>query len=151
MATRTTTAPRNTTRNTQPVKSQPRNRDEFPKIDGAISGTLGANPEVRFTQSSRAVANLSVASTERVQDEDGNWTDGETTWHRVTVWGQMAEHVAETLQSGDRVVAVGYFQDREYENRDGEMTVTTDFTATEIGASLLFRDAEIKRVTRSRR
>ena len=69
-----------------------------------ISGNLGANPEVRTTASGLAVANLSVATNERVK-QDGEWTD-HTERHRVTVFGKQAEVCGKFLGSSPTRTAV---------------------------------------------
>lgn len=139
-----------TTRSTSTKKPATKQETEYgEKEDGMLSGNITGDPELRFTQSGRAVANFSVAVNERVKNEEtGVWEDTEPEFHRVTVWGNQAEHAAECLRKGDRVVAVGYFQDRIWTNKDDERITTTEFTASDIGPSLLFREATIKRVAR---
>ena len=68
-----------------------------------IIGNLVDDPEVRFTQSGIAVTNLRVAVTQRVQ-QDGQWRDGDTSFFKVNVWRGQAEHLAESLGKGDRVM-----------------------------------------------
>jgi single-strand DNA-binding protein len=124
---------------------------ETERIPGSLAGNLTFDPELRFTATGREVATLNVAINDRVKnDETGQWEDTEAEFYRINVWGQQATHVAECFQRGDRIVAVGYFQDRTWENRDGEEVTTTEFTASDIGPSLLFQDAVIKRVNRQK-
>lgn len=121
------------------------------KEDGSLSGNLTRDFELRFTPSGRAVANSAVAVNERVKNEKtGEWEDTEAEFFNVTVWGDQAEHACEAFRKGDRVVAVGFFQDRTYENREGTDTTVTEFTAKDIGPSLLWVDVEIKRVRRGK-
>jgi single-strand DNA-binding protein len=68
-----------------------------------IVGNLVEDPEVRFTNKGTAVANLRVAVTQRVQ-QDGEWGDGDTSSLRVNVWRGQAEHLADSLSKGDRVM-----------------------------------------------
>ena len=68
-----------------------------------IVGNLVEDPEVRFTNTGIPVANLRVAVTQRVQQE-GQWRDGETSFFKVNVWRGQAEHLAESLTKGDRVM-----------------------------------------------
>ena len=119
---------------------------------GYLSGNLTQDFELRYTQTGRAVANSSVAVNERVQNpKTGEWEDTDPEFYKVTVWGEQAEHAAECFIKGDRIVAVGFFQPRTYTNRDDEEVTVTEFTAKDIGPSLLFRDAMIKRPQRSKR
>lgn len=119
--------------------------------DGSLSGNVTRDPEMRFTPAGKAVCNFSVAVNERVKNEEtGQWEDTDPEFYRVTVWGQQAENIAEEILRGDRIVAVGYFQDRTFTNKNtGERQTVTEFTARDIGPSFLFRSASIKRVQRT--
>jgi single-strand DNA-binding protein len=130
----------------EPVKPEPKKQAE--RIPGSLAGNLTHDPELRFTASGREVASLNVAVNDRVQNDDGQWEDAEPEFYRVNVWGDQASHAAECLVRGDRIVAVGYFQDREWVDKEGEDRITTEFTAKDIGPSLLFKDVAIKRVQR---
>ena len=120
--------------------------------NGYLSGNLTKDFELRFTQTGRPVASSSVAVNERVQNpKTGEWEDTDPEFHNITVWGEQAERATECFNKGDRIVATGFFQDRTYETKDGEERTVTEFTAKDIGPSLLFRDAMIKRPQRSKR
>ena len=79
-----------------------------------IVGNLVEDPEVRFTSSGIAVANLRVAVTHRIQ-QDGEWRDGDTSFLKVNVWRGQAEHLADSLGKGDGTVA---FAVTAFERRD---------------------------------
>ena len=64
-----------------------------------IIGRLGQDPDVRYTQSNTAVANLSIATSERYKDNQGEWKE-RTEWHRVVAWGRTAEICQEYLKKG---------------------------------------------------
>jgi single-strand DNA-binding protein len=68
-----------------------------------IVGNLVEDPQVRFTNNGIAVTNLRVAVTQRVQ-QDGQWRDGDTSFFKVNVWRGQAEHLADSLSKGDRVM-----------------------------------------------
>jgi single-strand DNA-binding protein len=149
--TRTATPLKAVTEPAKPAPPKPPVKPEHERIPGSLAGNLTFDPELRFTASGREVATLNVAINDRVKnDETGQWEDAPPEFYRVNVWGQQASHVAECFQRGDRIVAVGYFQDRTWENKEGEEVTTTEFTASDIGPSLLFKDAVIKRVTRQK-
>jgi single-strand DNA-binding protein len=76
-----------------------------------IVGNLVDDPELRFTNTGIAVTNLRVAVTQRIQ-QDGEWRDGDTSFLRVNVWRSQAEHLAESLGKGDRVMVTGRLQQR---------------------------------------
>src|SRR6201990_2078139 len=86
-----------------------------------VVGNLVDDPELRFTPSGAAVAKFRVASTPRTFDRQTNeWKDGESLFLSCSVWRQAAEHVAESLQKGMRVVIQGNLRSRQYETREGE-------------------------------
>jgi single-strand DNA-binding protein len=104
-----------------------------------IIGQLGADPELRFTPSGVAVATFNVAVGERRRDNNtGEWKDAGTTWYRVIAWNAMAEHVAESLQRGNRVMITGVMRQRSWENKEGVTQYTWELTADDIGASLKY-------------
>ena len=104
-----------------------------------IEGNVGQDPELRFTQSGNAVANFSVAVTERIRQDDGTWTDGDTSWFRVTAWRDLAENAAESLRQGMRVVVTGRFKLDTYEDESGKSRVAPELTADDIGVSIRWK------------
>jgi single-strand DNA-binding protein len=84
-----------------------------------IIGNLGADPELRYTPSGKAVTDLRVAVNDNRKGPDGEWIE-ETLWFRVSVWEQAAERLAEQLRKGNKVYAEGQLRVREFEGRDGE-------------------------------
>ncbi len=84
-----------------------------------IIGNLGADPELRYTPSGKAVTNLRVAVNDRSRGADGEWVE-ETLWIRVEVWEQAAERLAEQLRKGNKVYAEGTLRAREYDGSDGQ-------------------------------
>jgi single-strand DNA-binding protein len=84
-----------------------------------IIGNLGADPELRYTPSGKAVANLRVAVNDRSRGPDGEWVE-ETMWIGVEVWEQQAERLAEQLRKGNKIYAEGQLRAREFEGRDGQ-------------------------------
>lgn len=93
-----------------------------------IIGRLGQDPEVRYTQSNTAVANLSVATSERYKDSSGEWKEN-TEWHRVVAWGRLAEICQEYLKKGSQVYIEGPIQTRQWEDREGQTRYTTEIKA----------------------
>src|SRR5215218_5603048 len=71
-----------------------------------IAGNLVDTPELRFTNTGIPVTNLRVAVTQRIQ-HDGQWRDGDTSFFKVNVWRGQAEHLANSLAKGDRVMVTG--------------------------------------------
>ncbi|WP_032381028.1 single-stranded DNA-binding protein [Rhodococcoides fascians] len=112
-----------------------------------IVGTLGGDPELRFTPQGLAVVNMSVAVTERVRDGEG-WKDGDTTWYRANAWRQLAENIGESLKKGDQVVILGRVKNRPYE-KEGQTRYSLEIEIDEIGASLRFATARPQKAGRS--
>lgn len=93
-----------------------------------IIGRLGQDPDVRYTQSNTAVANLSIATSERYKDSSGEWQE-RTEWHRVVAWGRLAEICQEYLKKGSQVYIEGPIQTRQWEDKDGQTRYTTEIKA----------------------
>ncbi|MDI6401033.1 single-stranded DNA-binding protein [Balneolaceae bacterium ANBcel3] len=93
-----------------------------------IIGRLGADPEVRYTQNNTAVANMSVATSERYKDKNGEWQET-TEWHRVVVWGKLAEICQSYLKKGSMAYFEGAIQTRSWEDKDGNKQYTTEIKA----------------------
>jgi single-strand DNA-binding protein len=96
-----------------------------------IVGNLVDDPEHRFINNGIAVANLRVAVTQRIQ-QDGEWRDGDTSFLKVNVWRGQAEHLADSLGNGDRVMATGRLRQRSWETPEGDKrSVTVPMQALE--------------------
>ncbi|MFF9262019.1 MULTISPECIES: single-stranded DNA-binding protein [Streptomyces] len=114
------------------------------EITLTFTGNVVADPELRFTPSGAAVCNFRVASTPRTFDRQTNeWKDGEPVFLGVAVWRQQAEHVAETLQRGMRVIIVGRLTQRQYEDREGNKRSSYEIQADEVAPSLLRATATV--------
>jgi len=115
-----------------------------------VIGNLTDDPELRFTPSGAAVAKFRVASTPRYMDRaSGEWKDGEPLFLSCTVWRQAAEHVAESLQRGARVIVSGRLRQRSYETREGEKRTVIELEVDEIGPSLRYATAKVQKMSRS--
>lgn len=96
-----------------------------------IVGRLGADPEVRTVSSGQTVCRMSVATSE-------NWTDREgqkqerTEWHRVVVWGRIAEVCGQHLSKGRQVYIEGRLQTRSWEDDQGQKKYTTEVVASTV-------------------
>jgi single-strand DNA-binding protein len=111
-----------------------------------VVGNLTDDPELRFTPQGTAVANFRLAVTARVRDADG-WRDGETSFFRVNVWRQLAEHVAESLGKGDRAVVLGRLKARSWETPEGDKRSVVEVEADEVAASLKWATAKVQRAS----
>lgn len=93
-----------------------------------VIGRLGADPDVRYTQSNTAVANMSVATTERYKDRNGELQEN-TEWHRIVCWGRLAEICQQYLKKGSLAYFEGPIQTREWEDKEGQKRYTTEIKA----------------------
>ncbi len=95
-----------------------------------IVGNLGADPELRQTNSGMAVASMRVATTDKWTDKASGEKKESTEWHRVTVWGRQGENVAQYLKKGRQVYVEGRLQTREWMDRDNNKRWTTEIVAS---------------------
>jgi len=115
-----------------------------------IVGNLTADPELRFTPSGHAVADFTVASTPRTYDrERGEWRDGEALFLRCTAWRQLAEHAAESLTKGTRVIVTGRLRQRSFELTEGVTRTVTELDVDDLGPSLRHSTARVTKTTRT--
>lgn len=112
-----------------------------------IVGNLTADPELRTTRNGGTVANFSIASTPRVFDKQSNqWVDGDALFLRCTAWRDMAEHCANSLAKGMRVIAQGRLQQRSYQAQDGSNRTVIELQVDEIGPSLKYATAQVQKM-----
>ena len=96
-----------------------------------LVGNLGSDPEVRYLPSGQPVANFNIATTEKWSGKDG--TPGEKTeWHRIVVFGKLAELCKEYLKKGRQVYIEGRLQTREWQNKEGQKQRTTEIIANAV-------------------
>src|SRR5215207_8591915 len=115
-----------------------------------VVGNLTDDPELRFTPSGAAVAKFRIASTPRTLDrQSGEWKDGEPLFLACNIWRDAAEHVAESLQRGARVIVTGRLRQRSYETREGEKRTVYELEVDEIGPSLRYATAKVQKMARS--
>lgn len=112
-----------------------------------VIGNSTADASLRFTSGGIAVATFTVAVTERVKDND-SWKDGSTTFFRCTAWREMGEQCAETITKGMRLIVHGRFKTREYE-KDGQTRTSIEIDVEEVGPSLRYATATVKKMQRS--
>jgi len=93
-----------------------------------LIGNLGRDPEVRYAQSGTAVANFTLATNESWNNKDGQ-REERTEWHRVVVFGKLAEICGQYLQKGKQVYIEGRLQTRSWEDRGGNKRYTTEIVA----------------------
>ena len=111
-----------------------------------VVGNLTADPEMRYTGSGVPFASFTIASTPRTFDRQTNeWKDGEALFLRATVWREFAEHVANSLTKGTRVIARGNLRQRSYDDKGGQRRTSYELDVDEIGPSLRYATAQVTR------
>jgi single-strand DNA-binding protein len=115
-----------------------------------IAGNLVDDPELRFTPAGQPVARFRVASTPRFLDKNTNeWKDGDSLFLTCNVWRQAAEHVAESLTRGMRVIVTGRLRQRSYETKQGEKRTVYEIEVDDVGPSLKSATCKVTKAQRS--
>ena len=98
-----------------------------------IIGNLGRDPEIRYTGDNRAIANLTVATTESWKDASGQRQE-KTEWHRIVLFGPLAEVAEKYLQKGSQAYFEGKLQTRKWEDKHGNEKYTTEIVVDRGGS-----------------
>ena len=93
-----------------------------------LIGRLGRDPELKFTPAGKAVTNFTMATSETWKDDSGERQE-RTEWHRIVIWGKLAEVAAKYLTKGSQVYIEGKLQTREWTDKDGQKKYTTEIVA----------------------
>ena len=96
-----------------------------------LIGNVGADPELRYTAGGTAVSNFNIATNENWTDSSGERQE-RTEWHRIVVWGRLAEICNQYLRKGSKVFIEGRLQTRSWEAQDGQKRYTTEVVARDM-------------------
>ena len=110
-----------------------------------IVGNLTADPEIRVTDGGATLAEIRIAQNKRKRNSDGSWEEGDAMFFQGTVWNDMAENAAASLQKGMRVIVVGRLNYRSWEAQDGQNRSVVDISIDEVAPSLRWAKANIER------
>lgn len=98
-----------------------------------LLGRLGQKPEIRvLPQQDRSVARFSLATNERIFNRSTNETSDRTEWHKIVVWGKLAEFCEKYMDKGKQVLVEGRLRTRSWQDRDGNKRTTTEIDAQSI-------------------
>jgi single-strand DNA-binding protein len=97
-----------------------------------LIGNLGRDPEVRYSPSGQAIANVTIATSESWKDKTSGEKQEKTEWHRVVFFGRLAEIAGEYLKKGSQVYVEGRLQTRKWQDKDGQDRYTTEIVANEM-------------------
>ena len=114
-----------------------------------VVGNLTADPEIRTVGNGSSVASFTIASTPRTWNRNTNqFEDGQALFMRCSAWRDMAEHCAQSLAKGMRVIAQGRLQQRSYQAQDGSQRTVFELQVDEIGPSLRYATAQVAKAQR---
>lgn len=105
-----------------------------------LIGNLGADPETRYTPNGAAVSNLSLATDESYKDRQTGQLVPKTEWHRVVMFGKIAEVAGQYLRKGSKIYIEGKLQTRKWQNKDGQDVYTTE-VVVDISGQMQMLDA----------
>lgn len=114
-----------------------------------IVGTVGKDPELRFTASGQATTTFGVAVNRRWQNRQTQEWEESVSWFNVVCWRELAENVAESIAKGARVVVTGRLDQRSWETPEGQKRSTVEIIADEVGPSLRWASAQVTKNERS--
>ena len=116
--------------------------------DNAVTviGSIGKDPEVRYTVSGSTVVSFGIACNRRWKKND-EWQE-ETSWFDVTCFGQMGENVAESCTKGTRVIVTGRLQQRSWETDAGDKRSKVEIIADEVAPSLRWATCTVTKIDR---
>lgn len=97
-----------------------------------LIGNLGRDPEIRYSPSGAAVANVNIATTDSWKDKQSGEQQERTEWHRVVFFGRLAEVVGEYLKKGSQVYVEGRIQTRKWQDKEGNDRYTTEIVANDM-------------------
>lgn len=105
-----------------------------------LIGNLGQDPEVRYTKSGDAIANVSLATSETWKDKNTGEPQERTEWHRVVFFGKVAEVVKDYLRKGSKIYVEGQLRTRKWQGQDGQDRYTTEVVVT-MGGTMQMLDS----------
>lgn len=113
-----------------------------------IVGNLTADPELRTTGQGAQVASFTIANTARVYNKQtGQYEDGPALFMRCSAWNDLAQHCAQSLAKGMRVIAQGRLRQHSYQAQDGTNRTVVELQVDEIGPSLRYATAQVARIS----
>lgn len=105
-----------------------------------LVGNIGAKPEVKYSSNGSAIANLSVATSETWNDKNSGEKQEKTEWHRVSLYGKLAEIAGQYLDKGSKVYVEGKLQTRKWQDQSGQDRYTTEIVVSGYGGTLQMLD-----------
>lgn len=110
-----------------------------------LVGNLGKDPEVRYMPNGNAVANITLATSESWKDKTSGEQQEKTEWHRVVIFGKLAEIAEKYLRKGSKVYLEGQLQTRKWQDQSGQDKYTTEVVLRGFGGSMVMLDGKAER------
>jgi single-strand DNA-binding protein len=106
-----------------------------------LIGNVGKDPEIRFTQDGRPIANLTIATSETWNDKQGQKQE-KTEWHRVVAFGKLAEIIQSYVKKGSKLFIEGQLQTRKWTDNQGQDKYTTEIVIHQFGGQMIMLDSK---------
>ena len=107
-----------------------------------LVGRLGRDPDIKFTSDGKAIANLAVATNESWTDKTSGQKVEKTEWHKVVVFGQLADICQRYLHKGSKVYLEGKLQTRKWDNNEGVTQYTTEVVLSGFNSNMMMLDGK---------
>ena len=105
-----------------------------------LVGNLGAKPEIKYASNGNAISNLSIATSESWTDKSTGQKQERTEWHRVSLFGKVAEIAGQYLDKGSKVYVEGKLQTRKWQDQNGQDRYTTEVVISGYSGTLQMLD-----------
>ena len=105
-----------------------------------LVGNLGAKPEIKYASNGNAISNLSIATSESWTDKSTGQKQERTEWHRVSLFGKVAEIAGQYLDKGSKVYVEGKLQTRKWQDQSGQDRYTTEVVISGFNGTLQMLD-----------
>ena len=102
-----------------------------------LIGNMGADPEIKYSPSGTAIANLRLATNENRKNSEGEWEE-KTEWHRVVIFGKQAEFCKDYLRKGSKIYVEGRLQTRSWDDQNGQKHYMTEI----VGFTMVMLDSK---------
>ena len=106
-----------------------------------LVGNLGRDPEIKYASNGAAIANMAIATSESWKDKQTGQQQEKTEWHRVVVFGKLAEIVQQYVHKGSKVYVEGQLKTRKWQNKEGVDQYTTEVVLSGFGGVLQMLDS----------
>jgi len=107
-----------------------------------LVGNLGRDPEIKYASNGAAIANMAIATSESWKDKQTGQKQEKTEWHRVVVFGKLAEIVQQYVHKGSKVYVEGQLKTRKWQNKEGVDVYTTEVVLSGFGGVLQMLDSK---------